>query len=315
MSFSHQHTIAHNHRLSPPDRSTFSPLDQVPSTFNRSILGIPAEDDEFTRGLTFFVDPSTGQPSVYSTSEESDDPLETPPYEPSQSSNNTSSRKVNTPQSTSDASAGLQPWVASPRSVGSSGNESLDSGADQLHPPSVSVRSSFDASEAEPSPRSFQKPGNLSIEENSAATMLSPTAGLPDSERFDLLRGMPDPQTTLRLEPNDFKCLEEIMGIDDGSRLMALEGPQNKQSFGLPHPNLAQGSKPTYEETFRKTGTDTTAIVARTPRASRPRPNPMEPRVSTKDTKDRAKWIEKVKLMRRIGVCLPCLVNHEPVSG
>lgn len=313
MSFSHQHTTAHDHRLSTPHRIIFCPPGQVPTNVNRSILGIPAEDDEFTRGLTFFMDPSTGQPSVCSTSEESEDPVETPPYEPSRSSNNTSSRKVHTPQSASDASAGLQPWVASPRSVRSSGSELLDSGADQSHPPSMSVRSSFDASEAEPSPRSFRKPKNPSIEANSTATM--PAIELPDSERFDPLRGMPDPRAIIHVEPNDIKCLEEIMNMEDESRLMALEGPQNEHSFGLPHPNLAQGSKPNYKETPPKTGTDTTAIVVRTPKASRPRPNPMEPRVSTKDTKDKAKWIEKVKLMRRIGVCLPCLVNHEPVSG
>lgn len=313
MSFSYQHTTAHSHRLSPSDRSTFSPLDQVPSSLNRSILGIPAEDDEFTRGLTFYMDPSTGQPSVCSTSEESEDPVETPPYDPSRSSNNTSSHKVNTPQSASDASAGLQPW-ASPRSVGSSGSESLDSGADQSNHPSVSVRSSFDTSEAEPSPRLFRKPKSPSIEEDSTATMLSPAVELPDSERSEVLRGMPDPRTIIDVDQTDIKLLEDMLK-EDRSRLMALGGPQNEQSYGLPHPNLAQGSKPNYEETPQKTGNDTTAIVVRTPKASRPRPNPMEPRVSTKDTKDKAKKIEKVKLMRRIGVCLPCLVNHEPVSG
>lgn len=315
MSFSHQHTIVHNDRLSPPNRSTFSPLDQVPSSIDRSILGIPAEDDEFTRGLTFFIDPSTGQPSVCSTSEESKDTIMTPSYEPSPSSNNTSSGNVNTPQSASDASGGLQPWVASPRSVGSSGGESFDSGANQPHPRSVSVRSSFDAIEAEPSPRSFRKPGSPSIEENPTATMQSPAVGLPDSELSDLVRGMRDPQKIIELEPNDIMFVEELIRMEHKNPSMALEGPQNEQSFGLSHPNLAQGPKSNYEGTPRRRGTDTTAIVVRTPRASRPRPNPMEPRVLTKDTKDKAKSIEKVKLMRKIGVCLPCLVNHEPVSG
>ena len=248
-------------------------------------------------------DPSTGQPS--STSDESEEPVETPLYEPSQSSNNTSSRKVYTPQSASDAPSDLHHCAMS---VESSNGESHDSGADQPRPLSVSARASFDASEIRPSSNSIQMPKGSPTVESPASTMMSPAVDLPIPDRFDPLQGM-SPRSIIDLEPNDIKCLEVIMSSDDQCRPIADE-----QSADLPLSNIAQGSQLDYEETPQRTGTHKTKVVMRTPRGSRPRSNPMEPRLSTKDGKDKAKAIDKVKMMRKIGVCLPCLVNHEPVS-
>ena len=320
MPFPNLHSPAHRDLLKSASPSS---LDQpVSSNFDRSILGIPAENDEYTRGLTFFFDPSTGQPSVTSTSEESEDLGVTPPYDPSRSSNDTSSRKVNTPQSVSDGPGGLHPRAISSRSIGSSDGEPSDPGADRLRPLSISARTSPETSEAAPSPRSIDIPKDMPTSRN--VTPMSLTVELSTPEPFGPAEDMSNPRAMIQLDQNDFDYLGKVMSQQDSSRQgnwtrlpaqMDLVDAQIDRSISPLQPDLAQGSAPCYEEIAQRTGPHTTTVAVRTPKSPRPRHNPMGPQVATKDAAEKVKSVEKAKLMRRIGVCLPCLVNHEPVSN
>ena len=263
---SNQHTTTSGHAdllLNLDDPSPFRPVDQEPATLDRTILGIPNENDEYTRGLTFLFDLSTGQPSVHSTSEESEDPIETSRYEPSISSNNTGSRIVYTPQSGSDLPADLHSQVVSPRSVGSSDGGSCHGKADRPPPSPISACATFGTSTASASAPSTMEGESLPAAESFTSTDLSPVAN-----------------SNINLDQDDINFLTGIM-------------PKTKQ-----------------EEGSQRTGTRTT----RTSKLPGPRHDPIGPRVSPKTGMDRAQMIEKAKMMRRIGVCLPCLVNHEPVS-
>ena len=254
--------------LDDPDPLTYNDQEQEqeqePATHDRTILGIPNENDEFTRGLNFLFDPSTGQPSIHSMSEESEDHIvQTSPYEPSMSSTNTGSHIVYTPQSGSDVPAELHSPVVSPQSVGSSESGSCHGTADYPHPPSVSACATLGTSTASASPPSTVDEDSFSAAESSTQTNMSRAVNLTVSEHFG---------------QEDYNYLRDLMTEE-------ADVPQRK------------GTR-----------------MTRTPKPAGTRHDPMGPRVSTRTGMDRAQIIEKAKMMRRLGVCLPCLVNHEPVS-
>lgn len=304
MAFSNQQTPAEPNRLGTADSGAVRPLHGVSLSFDRAILGIPAEEDEFTRGLTFFFDPSTGQPSVHSMSQGSEDPDEIPQYEPSRSSHTTSSRKLLTPQSVSDISGGLHPRMVSSSSVASS-----DGGVDSPCPPSVSARASPATSKAASSST------HLSMVGTYAAIPMSSAVDSPFRQNFGPPEDMTDPRSVIDVTPSDFKCLEEIMSLQGPSHLhspgqasdpMDLDDDPISQSLD-PHPlELAQRSNSSCEVLHQRTRSGTKAPAIRAPKQRRNHPG--HHRQTTKDA------IAKTKYMRHIGVCLPCLVNHEPVS-
>ena len=266
MPSSNQQPSGYGDLLSLDDTGALRAVDEEPATLDRTILGIPNDHDEYNRGLTFFFDPSTGQPSVHSTSEEPEDPVKNSPYESSMSSNHTGSRIVYTPQSGSDVPAGLHSQVVSPQPArssdcGSSHGGSCHGTADRPQPPSVSACATFGTNTTSAS--------TASTMESFSPTNLSPLDNLLVPEYSGSFE-------TMSLDQDDFKYLECIM------------------------------PKPYQEEASQKKGTRTT----RTPKSAGTRPDPMGIRLSNKTGMDRA----KAKMMRRIGVCLPCLVNHEPVS-
>ena len=244
------------------------PDDQEPATLDRTILGIPNEDDEYTRGLTFFIDPSTGQPSAPSTSEESEDPVPVSPYEPSVSSDNTGSRIVYTPQSDSDVPVDLHSQVVSPKSARSSDSGSCQGKADRSPLPSVSACAAAGTVTAPASPTSAMEGDFQLAAASSTPTNLSVTVNL--------------------LAPNDLGPLDR----DD------IEFLENEMNRSLE------------EQASQRRG----MRMTRTQRSGRTRHDPIGPRGTTRTGTDRAQLIEKTKMMRRLGVCLPCLVNHEPVS-
>lgn len=306
---SNQQSPAHKELLSPANPVALRPHDRVSSDFDRSRLGIPAENDEYNRGLIFFFDPSTGQPSVSSTCEESDVPRETPPYQPSQSSDHSSSYKINTPQSISDIPGGLQPRAVASASVGLSDGESSECGLDHPCPPSVSARASVGPFEAPPSPETIQEATSLLTAGSSTVTAMSPTLGPSLTEASDPLGDMSGPQAIIHINQDDVGFLEKIMSAPLSDQMDLLDNLIG-QSITPPHPEAIRNSEAKREEAHRTTLTHTPVRKRKCPR---PRPDPMGPRPTTKDTTDKEK-LEKAKLMRRIGVCLPCLVNHEGVS-
>ena len=312
MASSTQQTPALPNLSNSADSSSVGSLEGLSPNFDRACLGIPAEDDEFTRGLTFLFDPSTGQPSVHSTSQESDYPDELPQYEPSRSSENTSSHKVLTPQSVSDASGGLHPRLVSSTSAASS-----DGGFDGLYPPSVSARASAGTSNAASSTKLNQTPSQLSMAGIYTTTTMPSAIDPPLLETFGPPEDITDPRSIIHVTPSDVRCLEEIMSLEKPDRLvgpeqasdpMDLDDNPISQSATSPHPEHAQRLRPNREELHQRTSPDTTAVVTRTPRVSRQARHPAGQRVPTKEA------IEKTRLMRKMGVCLPCLVNHEQVS-
>lgn len=315
MPSSNQQTPASPELLGPTVSSTLRPLDGVSSNFDRSRLGIPAEDDEFTRGLTFFFDPSTGQSSVPSPSQEFVDPDEASPYGPSPASTGTSSRKVFTPQSVSDDLHGLHPRMDSSKSVGITDSGSSDEGVDHPHPPLICARASTGMSHAALSPLAIQTPIHLPPEGSHTVTTMSLAPNLPIPEPFGPLEDTSNPRRIINLDPNDLACLEEIMSLEGPSRRgnpagaldpMDLMNDQISRSVAPPNSESVQRSKKEDGEVQQRIGTKRGAMVIRTPKVSRPPPDPTGRRASTKDAKAK---------MRDIGSCLPCLVNHEQVSG
>lgn len=299
--------------VNPADSSTLRQLYTVSSDFDRSILGIPAEDDEFTRGLIFSFDPSTGLPSVPSTSQESADLVEDPPYEPSRSSNNTGSLKIFTPQSVSDAQGGLHPRSVSSRSVGSSDAGSSVHEADSSQDLPISAQISAGTNEIATSPNLIQTPTYLPMVGTHTPSTMPPADDLSYSEHCGPWEDINDPREVIDIGPNDIKYLAEILRREDPSRLgdpaqaldpMDLMDDETRQSTTSLQSELARGLNSNHGEIHKSIGTHTRAVSNGKERVSQLRHN----------TKSR-RAIEKVKLMRQIGACLPCLVNHEQVSA
>ena len=314
MPFSKQQTPVNPDPPNPADFQTLRPLNAVSSDFDRSILGIPAEDDEFTRGLIFSFDPSTGLPSVSSTSQESEDPVEGSRYEPSRSSNNTSSLNVFTPiftpQSVSDASSGLHPRSAPSQSGGSSDCGSSVHEADDIQSLSVSIKVTAGTSEAACSPKPIQTLTHLPMAGVQPPSTMSPVVHPSSAEHFVIPEDVSDPRMVIDIGPNDIRYLAQIIRREDPSRpgylAQALDPMDLMDDQISPQPESAEGSKQgEIHETIRK---HTKAVSKRKKRVTQPKHHPKGRRPSDKDAN------ENVKLMRQIGVCLPCLVNHEHVS-
>ena len=319
MPFSKQQIPVNPDPPEPDDSSTLRPLNAVSSEFDRSIIGIPAEDDEFTRGLIFSFDPSTGLPSVSSTSQESEHEVEGSPYEPSRSSNNTSSLNILTPmftpQSVSEASSGLHPRSAPSQSGGSSDGGSSVHDANDIQSLSVSLQVTAGTSEAACSPNLNPTLTNLPVACVQPPSTMSPVVHPSSSEYFDIVEDVNDPRMVIDIDPNDIEFLAEIIRRGGPSRpgysaqaldLMDLTDAQISQTTTSPQPHLAEGSK--QRETHESIGRRTRVVSNRNERVSQPNHHPRGRRASNKDE------TENVKLMRQIGVCLPCLVNHEHVS-
>lgn len=270
MPFSTQHISEPGDLLTVDDPGALRPVDQEPATLDRTILGIPNENDEYTRGLTFFYDPSTGQPSAPSTSEESEDPINASPYEPSVSSDNTGSRIVYTPQSDSDVPVDLDSQVVSP--VRSSDSGSCQGKADRTPLPSVSACATAGTTTAPASPTSVVHVDSLPAAGSFTPMNLSLTVNLMDPNELG--------PSNMNLDQDDIEFLKDAM------------------------------KKSMEEEVSQRKG----MRMTRTPKSGRTRHDPIGPRGSTKTGTEKAQLIEKTKMMRRLGVCLPCLVNHEPVS-
>lgn len=319
MPFSKQQTPVNQDPPNPADSSALRPLNAVSSDFDRSILGIPAEHDEFTRGLIFSFDPSTGLPSVSSTSQESEDPVEGSPYEPSRSSNNTSSLNISTPiftpQSVSEASSGLHPRSALSHSIGSSNGGSSVDEAEDIQSLSVSLQVTAGPSEAACSPNHNQTLTTLPVACVPPPSTMSPVVHQSSSEDFGIVEDGNDPRMVIDIGPNDIKFLAEIIRWEGPSRPgypaqaldpMDLVDDQISPPSTSPESEPAEGSK--QGKIHESIGKHATAASNRKERVSQPKHHPKGRRASNKDEN------EHTKLMRHIGVCLPCLVNHEHVS-
>lgn len=288
MPYSGHQTPAKKDPPNPADLSFSRPAGPASSDFDRSILGIPAEDDAFSRALISSFDSSTRLPSVPSKSQESEDPSGHPAYGLSHPSNNTSSVRILTPQSTSDASSSLHPRSAPAQSVGSSDGGYSVNGAEELQSLSISLKVATGASEAASSTELTQVQTYLPMTGGQLTSTNSLAVHPSVSEHSGNLDRMNDPRVIIDIGPNDIEYLTNIMRQEDPGRL------------GIP----AQALDPM--DLVDDSISQSTTLPRE--RVSRPSHNLRARRPSSKDER------EKMKLMRQIGVCLPCLVNHEHVS-
>ena len=298
MSFSNQQTRAHSNLTNPAYSTTFTSLDRVSSTFDRSILGILNDNDEFNRPLALVTDRPTGQSSVQSMSEDSGAQSECPAYDPSLSSNNTNSQKVFTPQSVSDASGSLHPRIASSRSGGSSDGGYSDCSVANGHSPSLFTHASAGASQAAPSPISSQTPIELPLAGICTPSAMSLALDEPFFGPFDPFERMTDAQPILELNEDDLRFLKERMDADKSSRV------------GIP----AQLSDRMNVLLVQRPRGDSFNLPTRTQRVPRSKAKQRRQQVSSRNAVEKAKATEHSRLIRQIGSCLPCLVNHEQVG-
>lgn len=317
MPFSNPQTLAN------PDLTDFSTpttLDGVSSGLDRTILGIPRDDDEYTRGMNAFFNPSSGQPSVHSTSEEYEGLKNTPPYEPSHSSNSSGSYHMLTPESVCETSVGIHPRAVPLRFVESFQGQQCDDDAHRSNLSFASARATAGTNITTRSPVTVHTPTHMSMEGFCSANAMLPAV---DSLVFRFANppeDMNDPQSIIRIDSNDIMNLEEIMSHDlsfqvdtvvPESDLLDAVDDQTSQSTAPPQSDTIQGSKRKHEEVDRK--------VERRKRPAAKLPHCI-PRLQHDTTEaqgtfgDATDKAARTKLMRKLGVCLPCLVNHEPVS-
>ena len=316
MSFSNQQTRASSILDNLANTRMFPSLDRMTSNFDRSILGIPNEHDEFSRDLTLSTDGNIGRPSLPAMSEESGAACESPPYDPSQSSNNTSSQIVFTPQSISDTSGGPHLQITPSRSGGSPGAGLSDQGSYGEQSPSLSARASAGAAQAAPSPTPSQTPTHLCLAGVSTPTMTS----LSSDERMSDLFGLSEPitasRTPITLNVDDLRYLEEEMARSQVENLARPSSQMDAQvdQRAPPLSEVTHASEASHGNGPQRRRDNRSNLVIRTRGALRSRPTRTRQQLVERSAVEKAKAIEHARLMREIGSCLPCLVNHEHVS-
>ena len=251
---------------------------------------------------------------------------DSPPYEPSRSSQAPSSRQVFTPRSVSDASGGLHRRPLSSRSVGSSDGGISEFGVERQYSFSVSVRVSAGSTSR---PVSSQE----MIQPLFTPAMMSPEIdpSIPGSSGSG---GEPkDPRAIIWIDTNDVRLLEELMNQESDPARVLVDQTDPREDPGNPmddpmevvkdeipqpvspsHSGFAQGSRIRCGGVAQRTTTHTRAGKRRAQKVSRSRPRLTGQQASAEDAIETPGPREMAKLMRLIGSCLPCLVNHEKVS-
>ena len=275
----------------------------------RTLIGIPlAEPDEHDRGLFFFFDSWTGQPSQTSASEESEYAVPEDPITASPSNDSTSLLQAMTPQSNFDV----------PRMEGSQtrpyGSKTSSSGFDVPNTPSASGPESL-AHNAQYSPVLLQTPSGSWTTEGRTPPTLSPSPDRTSSDPVDPLEGINNPQDTIIINQDDISFLQELEAQKGQDR------PNNSDDSLVPShdpPQVTRHGSPNAIKVPKKMNSKKNELHISTSQSSnlviRQRNDPKtqvvkkERRHLTEEEKKRA------RILRDIGVCLRCLFNHETVS-
>lgn len=161
--------------------------------------------------------------------------------------------------------------------------------------------------------------------------MVSRGSDPPIPQSFSPLEDMTDPQTIIDIGPNDVRFLRGLISLEGPPQMsntadlmdvsmdpaddpLDLMDDQTSQSVAPSLSESAQHSETKYGGLNQKTKQDTREGKRRAPKASRRKRGPMGQQATGKYAIEKPKSKEQTKLMRKLGACLPCLVNHEPVS-
>lgn len=307
MSSSDQQINARQYLLSPDNLNFWRSLDGATQMADRAFIGIPAEDDEYTRALFFPIDPSPGERSMPFSSQESDQFDEANSYDASESGTGDVACPVFTPPSSSDAPVRSQPQIM----LNGSRNSSTR-GAGSLQTPSASGSASLGPSQGMGSPILIQTQPQIPKSKSWTPEILSPSPEATASGHPILLEGMSDPRETFMLEQGDIDFL--------------LQGIQNQSQSESSPPVLSPSHL--LDNTLHLSALGSSLPVANTwvteaPVAGHTRLAPIRTPVSHSGSqatkKERAALTltarEKAHKVREIGACLRCLVNHEPVRS
>ena len=278
----------------------------------RSLIGIPpAEPDEHDRGLFFFFDSWTGQPSQSSASEESE---YTVPEESSKASppdHSASLPPAMTPQSDLD----LQRMEDSQSRLKGS-RASSASGYDVPDTPSGSGSASLGTNQAHSSQLLLQTQSGSWTSDIRTPTPLSPSPNRTNSDLIDPLEGINNPRDTIIINQEDLDFLQllkawEVQGqpnnSDDGLSPLHYPGRNSRQDA----PNeskLLEGTKKKKKKKSHHLRSYPSDLVVRHKDDPKAQVGKKERRPLTDEERKRA------RALREIGVCLRCLFNHETVS-
>ncbi|CAF9928416.1 MAG: hypothetical protein ALECFALPRED_004053 [Alectoria fallacina] len=275
----------------------------------RSLIGIPpAEPDEHDRGLFFFFDSWTGQPSQSSASEESE---YTVPEESSKASppdHSASLPPAMTPQSDLD----LQRMEDSQSRLKGS-RASSASGYDVPDTPSGSGSASLGTNQAHSSQLLLQTQSGSWTSDIRTPTPLSPSPNRTNSDLIDPLEGINNPRDTIIINQEDLDFLQllkawEVQGqpnnSDDGLSPLHYPGRNSRQDA----PNeskLLEGTKKKKKKKSHHLRSYPSDLVVRHKDDPKAQVGKKERRPLTDEERKRA------RALREIGVCLRCLFNHE----
>ena len=264
----------------------------------RSLIGIPAED-EHDRGLTFFFDSWTGQVSQTSASEgsESAAPENSPRAPPSDHSSGLP--LVLTPQSDSDV---LMKEV-SEISLGES-EASSASGANVIAAPSSSKSATLDS---------------IISQETQSRSRLSegrtpPMSPYSDQRSFvpvNPLQGIEDPRDTIVIDSEDIDFLiQSQKGQPDEPQhfIGPLLDPGIVTSHNSPKVRELPKSTRPEKKKSRSRSSHSPILV----KGHRYDPKTQVGRKERRPLTEEGRQIARE--LRKIGACLRCLYNHEPVS-
>ena len=287
----------------------------------RSLIGIPAED-EHDRGLTFFFDSWTGQPSQTSASEgsESAAPESSPRAPPSDHSS--SLPLVMTPQSDSDVLMKDVSQISLDESEASSA-----SGVNVIATPSSSEPATLDSNVSQET----QLRSRLS---DGRTSPMSPYADQRSFVPVNPLLGIDDPRDTIVINRDDIDfLLRSQEGQGPPNEPQHVGGPLHDPGVGSSHvspkeTDMPKSTGPRSKES-RSRRSHSTILVPRqrydptTQIGRRSHSKLLDPRQTYDPTtqigrRERRPLTEErretARALRKVGACLRCLYNHEPVS-
>ena len=266
----------------------------------RSLIGIPAED-EHDRGLTFLFDSWTGQLSQTSASEgsESAAPENSPRAPPSD--HDSSLPLVLTPQSDSDVLMKEVSQISLGESEGSPA-----SGVNVIATPSSSESAALDS--------------NISQETQSRSRLSDgrtpPMSPYPDQRSFvpvNPLQGIEDPRDTIVIVQEDIDFLIRSQGGQgQPNEPQHFVGPLLDPGIGTSHvsPKVREIPKSTRPEKKKSRSRSSHSPILE--KGHRYDPKTQVGRKERRPLTEEGRRIARE--LRKIGACLRCLYNHEPVS-
>lgn len=284
----------------------------------RTLIGIPpAEPDEHDRGLFFFFDSWTGQPSQTSASEDSEYAIPEGSIKASPSLDSTSLPQAMTPQSNRDV-----PRMEDPQTR-PNGSKTSSSGFGALNTPSASGPASLEAHNAQSSPVLLQTQSGSWTSEGRTLPTFSPSPDRTSSDPVDPLEGIndrvSDPRDTIIINQEDINFLQglEAQGAqhqpnNSDDSMVPLHDPRQVTRHGSPNAKKVPKKIPkkmnsTKNELHISTYQSSNLVMRqRNDRRTQVVKKERRPRTEEERKRDRT--------LREIGVCLRCLFNHETVS-